>query len=179
LNLICLTSLGLNFRFLFSTEGADIPSGSVGKLPDGSSVDAISLAIESDDLVQALLQKNKAVLSKLHAMILHKADQHKTLGQLADTLFVDTEGTIEVFKRISHTCGALLAFQLLMGRDFKAEMEQLTKELPKDQDGQAINLTPFKVSARKCAVQLLELVPANKSTAGRAGPSLSTQTQAP
>ncbi|KAK1662227.1 hypothetical protein QYE76_050386 [Lolium multiflorum] len=32
-------------------EAANIPSGSVGKLPDGSSADAISLAIESGDLV--------------------------------------------------------------------------------------------------------------------------------
>jgi hypothetical protein len=62
---------------------------------------------------------------------------------------------------------------------FKANMELMMKELPKDQDGQAIDLSLFKVLARKCALQLLELVSANKSTAGKAGPSLSTQTQAP
>jgi hypothetical protein len=66
-----------------------------------------------------------------------------------------------------------------MGHDFKAEMELLTKELPKDQDGQAIDLILFKVSVRKCALQLLELVLANKPAAGGAAPSLSTQTQAP
>jgi hypothetical protein len=66
-----------------------------------------------------------------------------------------------------------------MGHVFKAEMELLTKEMLKDQDGQAIDLILFKVAARKCALQLLELVSANKSTAGRAGPSLWTQTQAP
>jgi hypothetical protein len=32
-----------------------------------------------------------------------------------------------------------------MGHGFKAEMELLTKELPKDQDGQAIDLKLFKV----------------------------------
>ena len=80
------------------------------------------MAIESGDLVRALLQKNKAVLSRLHAMIFPKADQQKTLGQLADTFSVNTEGTIEVFKRTSRTYGALLAFQLLMGHDFKVDM---------------------------------------------------------
>jgi hypothetical protein len=67
----------------------------------------------------------------------------------------------------------------MMGHGFKADMELMTKELPKDQDGQAIDLSLFKVSARKCAMQLVELVSANKSTTGRASPSLSTQTQAP
>jgi hypothetical protein len=65
-----------------------------------------------------------------------------------------------------------------MGHDFKAEMELLTKELPKGQDGLAIDLSPFKVSAHKCALQLLELVSANKPAAGGAFPSFSTQTQA-
>jgi hypothetical protein len=59
----------------------------------------------------------------------------------------------------------------MMGYDFKAHMERMTKELPKDQDGQIIDLSLFKSSARKCALQLLELVLANKSSAG---PSLST-----
>jgi hypothetical protein len=49
-------------------------------------------------------------------MILPIVDQKKTLGQLADTFSIDTEGTIEVFKCTSHTYGALLAFQLLMGQ---------------------------------------------------------------
>jgi hypothetical protein len=179
LNSFYLTSLAFNFRSLFSTEAADIPASSVGKLPADSFADALSLAIESSDLVRALLQKNKGVMSILHAMIFLKADQQKTLGQLTDTFSINTEGTIEVFKRTSRTYGALLAFQLLMGHGFKAEMELLTKELPKDQDGQAIDLSLFKVSARKCALQLLELVSANKPAAGRAAPSLSTQTQAP
>ena len=172
----------IDFLLLFSLSfvgAADIHADSVGKPPADSAADAISLAVDSGELVRVLLQKNKAVLSRFHAMIFPKADQNKTLGQLVDTFSVDTEGIIEVFKRTSRTYGALLAFQLLMGHGFKAEMELLTKELPKDQDGQAIDLSLFKVSARKCALQLLELVSANKSTAGGAGPSLSTQTQAP
>jgi hypothetical protein len=39
-----------------------------------------------------------------------------------------------------------------MGRGFKAEIELLTKKLSKDQDGLAIDLSPFKASARKCAL---------------------------
>jgi hypothetical protein len=74
------------------------------------------------------------------------------LGQLTDTFSVDTEGAIEVFKRTSRTYVALLAFQHLMGHSFKAEMELLTKELPNNQDRQAIDLSLFKVSAHKCAL---------------------------
>ena len=112
-------------------------------------------------------------------MIFPKADQNKSLGQLVDTFSVGTEGIIEVFKRTSRTYGALLAFQLLMGYGFKADMELLKTELPKDQDGLAIDLSPFSVPACKCARQLLDLVEANKPAAGGAAPSLSTQTQAP
>ena len=96
-----------------------------------------------------------------------------------DAFSVDTEGIIEVFKRTSRTYGALLAFQLLMGYGFKADMELLTTEPPKDQDGLVIDLSPFSVPARKCARQLLDLLKANKPAAGAAAPSLSTQTHAP
>jgi hypothetical protein len=110
------------------------------------------MAIEYGDLIRALLQKNKGVMSRLHAMIFPKANQEKTLEQLTDTFTVDTKVTIEVFKRTSRTYGALLAIQLMMGHGFKADMELMTKELPKDQDGQAIDLSLFKASARKCAL---------------------------
>ncbi|KAK1677070.1 hypothetical protein QYE76_037922 [Lolium multiflorum] len=160
-------------------EAADIPASPGGKLPDNSSADALTMAIESGDLIRALLKKNKGVISRLHAMIFPKANQEKSLEQLRDAFAIDVEGTIEVFKHTSRTYGALLSFQLMMGHGFKANMELMTKELPKDQDGQAIDLSLFKVSVRKCPLQLLELVLANKSTDGKAGPSLSTQTQAP
>jgi hypothetical protein len=113
--------IGFQPLYLFFAEATDISSGSAGKLPADS--DPISLVIESSDLIRMLLPKNKAVLSRRHTMILPKADQQKTLEQLADTFSVNTEGTIEVFKRTSRTYGALLAFQLLMGHGFKAEME--------------------------------------------------------
>jgi hypothetical protein len=63
-----------------------------------------------------------------------------------------------------------------MGHGFKADIEQMPKELPKEQDGRLIDLSVHKTSALKCARQLLELVSSNKSATG---PSLSTQTQAP
>ncbi|KAK1692312.1 hypothetical protein QYE76_009009 [Lolium multiflorum] len=88
---------------------ADIPLNYVGKLPVDTVVDDISLVIESGEIVQALLQKNKAVLSRFHAMIFPKANQNKTLEQLVDTFSIDTEGIIELLKRTSRTYGALLA----------------------------------------------------------------------
>ncbi|KAK1677041.1 hypothetical protein QYE76_037889 [Lolium multiflorum] len=79
----------------------------LGKLPDNSSVDALSMAIESGDLIHALLQKNKGVMSRLHAMIFPKADQEKSLEQLMDTFVVDIEGTIEVAPVPSFAEGSL------------------------------------------------------------------------
>jgi hypothetical protein len=64
----------------------------------------------------------------------------------------------------------------MMGHGFKADIEQMSKELPKEQDRWLIDLRVYKTSALKCARQLLELVSSNKSNTG---PSLSTQTQAP
>jgi hypothetical protein len=113
--------------------------------------DAISFVVDSSEHVQALLQKNKAALSRLFDLIFPKVDQNKTLGQLVDALSIDTDGTIEVFKRTSRIYGALLAFQLLMGYGFEGDMELLTKELLKDKDGVAIDLSSFSRPGRKCA----------------------------
>jgi hypothetical protein len=96
--------------FSLFVGSADIPAYSVGKLPADSAADAIFLAIESGELVRVLLRKNKAVLSRFHAMIFLKAYQNKTLGQLSDAFSIDTEGIIEVFKRTSCTYDAFLAF---------------------------------------------------------------------
>jgi hypothetical protein len=118
--------------------------------------------VGSNEQVQVLLQKSKAALTRLFALIFPKLDQDKTLGQLVDAFFVDTDGTIEVFKRNSCIYRVLLAFQLLMGYGFKAD------------------LSTFSRPAHKCARQLLELVEAHKmQTAPETAPSASTQTQAP
>jgi hypothetical protein len=97
------------------------------KLSDISPADALSMTIESSKVVESLLWKNKEVLSRMHAMIFPKASQEKTLEQLMDAFAVDTKDNIEVLKRTSHTYGALLAFQLMMGYGFKADIEQVTK----------------------------------------------------
>jgi hypothetical protein len=112
-------------------------------------------------------------------MILPKVDQQKKLEQLVDTFLINTEGTIKVFKYTSRTYDSLLAFQLLMGHGFKYEMELLTRELPKGQAGMTIDLSLFKAPARKCVIQLLKLVSANRPTVGGFVPSSSAQTQAP
>jgi hypothetical protein len=100
------------------------------KLSDNSPTDALTMTIESGDLIRALLQKNKVVISRLHAMIFPKTNQEKSLEKLTDAFAVDTESTIKAFKRTSRTYSPLLAFQLMMGHDFKADMELMTKELP-------------------------------------------------
>ncbi|KAK1613865.1 hypothetical protein QYE76_019382 [Lolium multiflorum] len=61
----------------------DIPANTVGKPPADSAADAISLEVDSSKLVRALLQKNKAILSRFHAMIFPKADQNKTVTPVA------------------------------------------------------------------------------------------------
>jgi hypothetical protein len=69
-------------------------------------------------------------------------------------------------------------FQLLMGYGFKADMELLTKALPKDKDGTTVDLSAFSRPARKCARQLLELVEVyKKQTPAETAPSASTQNQ--
>ena len=140
--------------------------------------DAISFAVDSGEQIQELLKKTKAALSKLYALVFPKLDQEKTLGELAEAFFVDTDGTIEVLKRTSRLYGALLAFQLLMGYGVNADLEKLSKALPTSKDGSAVDLGAFTKSARKCARQLIELVEANKQKgAAETAPSASAQTQ--
>jgi hypothetical protein len=66
-----------------------------------------------------------------------------------------------------------------MGYVFEYDMELLMKELPKYQDGVAIDLSSFSKTTRKCARQLLDLVEANKKTTDEFASSFWTQTQAP
>ena len=102
------------------------------------------------------------------------------MEELVNAFFIDTDGTIEVLKRHSRLYGALLAFQLLMGYGFEADMERLTKALPKNEDGSAVDLGLYSEPARKCACQLLKLVEdQKKKSASEAVPSSSAQTQAP
>jgi hypothetical protein len=134
------------------------------------------MTLKSHQLIQDLLQKGKGAMARMHSMIFPKIDQNKTLGQLIDAFAINTREVLEVFKCTSRTYGALLAFQLMMGHGFKANIEEMSKELPKEQDGQLVDLGAFKISALKYVCQLLELVSAKKLSIG---PSMSNQTQAP
>ncbi|KAK1696579.1 hypothetical protein QYE76_013276 [Lolium multiflorum] len=156
-------------------EAADIPATALDKVPSNSPANGVSTVLAAHQLTRGLLDKGKGALARMHSMIFPKATQEKTLGQLIDAFAIDTKEVIEVFKRTSRTYGALLAFQLMMGYGFKADIEEMTKELPKGKDGQSIDLSTFTASARTCARQLLDLVSRKTSV----GPSLSTQTQAP
>ncbi|KAK1647951.1 hypothetical protein QYE76_065756 [Lolium multiflorum] len=157
-------------------EAADIPVAALDKIPNNSPANGVSMTLATHQLTRELLEKGKGAMTRMHLMIFPKLSQNKTLGQLIDAFAVNTKEVIEVFKHTSRTYGALLAFQLMMGHGFKADIEKMSKELPKDQDGQFIDLGIFKTSAVQCARQLLDLVSSEKTPAG---PSLSSQTQAP
>ncbi|KAK1628217.1 hypothetical protein QYE76_002532 [Lolium multiflorum] len=111
-------------------EAADIPVAVLDKIPNNSPANSVSMTLATHQLTRELLDKGKGAMARMHSMIFPKISQDKTLGQL-----IDTKEVIEVFKRTSRTYGALLAFQLMMGHGFKADIEKMSKELPKDQDG--------------------------------------------
>ncbi|KAK1670269.1 hypothetical protein QYE76_058428 [Lolium multiflorum] len=115
-------------------EAANIPVDALERVANNSPSNAVSMVLASHQLTQELLVKGKSVL-EIHSMIFPKINQEKTLGQLIDTFAVDTKEAIEVFKRTSRTFGAVLAFQLMMGYGFKGDIEEMTKGLPKGQDG--------------------------------------------
>jgi hypothetical protein len=139
--------------------------------------DALSFAAESSDQIQDILKKTKGALSKLFSMMFPKLDQNKSLGEMADTFFVDSFDGIEVLKRRSRLYGAVLTFQLLMGHGFGSDLEQLSKALPMDANGCPVNLDPFKQSSQVCANRLLKLVDdEKKKAASEAAPSSSAQT---
>jgi hypothetical protein len=120
--------------------------------------DAISFVVDSSEQIQELLKKTKEALSKLLLLMFPKLDQDKTLGELVKTFFIDSGNTIEVLKRRSRLYGVLIAFQLLMEYGFEADLERLTKALPKNKDGSTVKLGLSNDSAHICASQLLKLV---------------------
>ncbi|KAK1618377.1 hypothetical protein QYE76_023894 [Lolium multiflorum] len=117
-------------------EAASIPATALDKVPGNSPANGVSMVLATHQLSRELLDKGKGALARMHSMIFPKAKQEKTL--LIDAFAVDTKEVIEVFKRTSRTYGALLAFQLMMGYGFKADIEEMTKELPKEKDGRLV-----------------------------------------
>jgi hypothetical protein len=125
------------------------------KLQEDSMSDALSLATESNIQVLGLLQKTKGALSKLFSMIFPKMKQDKTLGEMADTFFVDPSEPVEVLNHRSRLFGAVLTFQLLMGHGLGSKQEKISKALHVDDNNCLVNLEPFKQSAVVCANQIL------------------------
>ncbi|KAK1604102.1 hypothetical protein QYE76_027775 [Lolium multiflorum] len=123
-------------------EAASIPATALDKVPSNSPANGVSMVLATHQLTRELLDKGKGALARMHSMIFPKAKQEKNLGQLIDAFAVDTKEVIEVFKRTSRTYGALLAFQLMMGYGFKADIEEMTKELPKEKDGRLVFPVP-------------------------------------
>ncbi|KAK1619602.1 hypothetical protein QYE76_025119 [Lolium multiflorum] len=123
-------------------EAASIPATAMDKVPCNSPANGVSMVLATHQLTRELLDKGKGALARMHSMIFPKVKQEKTLGLLIDAFAVDTKEVIEVFKRTSRTYGALLAFQLMMGYGFKADIEEMTKELPKEKDGRFVFPVP-------------------------------------
>ncbi|KAK1649608.1 hypothetical protein QYE76_067413 [Lolium multiflorum] len=149
---------------------------SYNKLRVDTMSDPLSFATESSNQLQDLLKKTKGALSKLFSMMFTKMGQNKTLGEMADSFFVDSSEAIEVLKRRSRLYGAVLTFQLLMGHGLGSDLEKLSKALPMDADNCLVNLEPFKQSSVMCANRLLKLVEEDKNkTASQAAPGSSAQ----
>jgi hypothetical protein len=109
-------------------------------------------------------------------MMFPKLDQNKTLGEMADTFFIDSSDAIEVLKRRSRLYGAVLTFQLLMGHGLGSKLEKLSEALPVDANDCLVDLEPFKKPSLSCANRLLKLVDEDKKKAASgAAPSSSAQ----
>ncbi|KAK1643738.1 hypothetical protein QYE76_061543 [Lolium multiflorum] len=137
-------------------EAANIPVDALDRVPNNSPANAVSMILASHQLTRELLVKGKGAWRD--ALDDFSQDQSRRPWGSWLIPSVDTKEVIEVFKRTSRTYGAVLAFQLMMGYGFKGDIEGMTKELPKEQDGQLVDLSAFKASALTCARQLLELV---------------------
>jgi hypothetical protein len=123
-------------------DTADMPIELRSKLRVNSTSDALSFATESGNQLEDLLKKKKGALSKLFSMMFPKLDQSKTLGEMAETFFIDSSEAIEVLKRHSRLYRAVLTFQLLMGHGLGFDLEKLSKVLPKDVNDCLVDLEP-------------------------------------
>jgi uncharacterized coiled-coil protein SlyX len=70
---------------------ADMPIDHTNRLRIDSMSDAISFAVDSSDQIQELLKKVKGALSKLFSLIFLKLGQKKTLEELVNAFFIDTD----------------------------------------------------------------------------------------
>jgi hypothetical protein len=72
------------------SDTSDMPVDRTNKLRVDSMSDALSFATESSNQLQDLLKKTMGALSRLFSMMFPKLDQNKTLGEMADTFFIDS-----------------------------------------------------------------------------------------
>jgi hypothetical protein len=73
---------------------ADMPFDRTNKLRVESMLGVLSFAVESSEQIQELLKKAKGSLSTLFSLMFPKIDQNRTLGELANTFFVDSNSAI-------------------------------------------------------------------------------------
>ena len=125
--------------------------------------DSIAFATDSAEKLKGLFVKAKTALSKLYLQVFPKLPQVTGLEALTGAFWVNKDNPIEVLKRNHRILGSTLTFQLLMGYDVDADFETLSKSMPKDEDGGIADLSPFKDSARTCALQLINLVDQEKA----------------
>ncbi|KAK1558214.1 hypothetical protein QYE76_017825 [Lolium multiflorum] len=104
-------------------EAANIPVDALEKSSKQFSANGVSMALASHQLTWELTERCPGA----DALDDFPQDQAgKTLGQLIDAFAVDTKEVIE------------------------GDIEEMTKELPKEQDGQLVDLSAFKTSALTC-----------------------------
>ena len=79
------------------------------------------------------------------------------------SFWAQRENPIDFIKRNQRILAATMTFQLLMGHGVNADFEGLTKSMPRDDDGELVDLADFKDSAKSCALQLINLVDQEKA----------------
>ena len=141
----------------------DIPVDKSACLRVGPLEDAISFAIDSADKSKALLGKVKSTLAKLYSQIFPKAPQVTGMEAMLGSFWAQRENPIDFIKRNQRILAATMTFQLLMGHGVDADFEELTKSMPRDDDGELVDLADFVDSAKSCALQLINLVDQEKA----------------
>ncbi|KAK1650281.1 hypothetical protein QYE76_068086 [Lolium multiflorum] len=132
----------------------NIPADALDRVPNNSPANAMSMILASHQLTRELLGEGCPGADALDDFPQDQAGEDP--GQLVDAFAVDTKEVIEVFKRTSRTYGAVLAFQLMMGYSFKGDIEEMTKELPKESSQCPHLLTTLRVPFLKDRIQRMK-----------------------
>ena len=148
---------------LVTTVAADVPVDRTARLRVGPLEDSIAFAVDSADKLKNLFDKEKSALAKLYSQIFPKLPQVAGLEAMTGAFWTQKENPIEAIKRNQHVLGATMTYQLLMGHGVDADFEELSKSMPRDEDGELVDLASFKDSARTCAFQLINLVDQEKA----------------